>query len=223
MTRFSVLIVRKEVRWLVFLGVVVAGVAVVWVARTVGPFGNRTRISPISPTVRTASPGSGVGTSPVGGFSDRPHVVPGQPDPVDEAFQADQAKPRYKGPLGDFLVEPLRNAESPPCPQPMRPINRDRDLETSELWRPGLVPINLGYLGGPEGPALKCADGTILGLVLTEYTGRRYFVGPAVVSYQAPRDRLVLMTIAGHPAIAELSIPGWPDSFELTVVPKVPE
>jgi hypothetical protein len=141
---------------------------------------------------------------------------------VDEAFRADQAKPRYKGPLGDFLVEPLRNAEYPPCPQPMRPIDRDRDLKTSELWRPGLVPINLGYVGGPEGPALKCADGTILGLVLTEYTGRRYFVGPAIVPYQAPLDRLVLMTVAGHPAIAELPIPGWPNAFELTVVQRFP-
>jgi hypothetical protein len=30
------------------------------------------------------------------------------------------------------------------------------------------------------------------------------------------------MTVAGHPAIAELPLPGWPNAFELTVVQRVP-
>jgi hypothetical protein len=51
---------------------------------------------------------------------------------------------------------------------------------------------------------------------------RRYFVGPAIVPWNAPVDKLELMTVAGYPAIAHLSTPGLADSVELIVVQRFP-
>jgi hypothetical protein len=155
----------------------------------------------------------------VGPFSGRPHVAPPehvrQPIPlsqVNPATAADQAKGIYHGPLGEFLVIPGEAAAWPPCPAP---IKRTKNANTSELYSP---------IFGEDLEANTCADGTIIGLTfeIGASRGKRYFVGPAIVPYEAPFDRLVLLTVGGHSAIAELPVPGVPGSLRLTVIERFP-
>jgi len=209
----------KLVRWLVLLVIGALGGTVVAVTYSFGPLSNRTSVSPTSPPTQPVSPKIGVGPGSVGGFSDRPHIIPGQPTPIDPALRADQAKPRFKGPMGDFLVSPHEWAELPPCPQPRRPVTAE-DVKASELYSPVL---GGAYVGHDDDRAYGCADGTIrvMGSIPAL---RRYFVGPAKVAWDAPLDRIVLLTVAGHPAIALLPIPGWgaPYMLELVVVQRFP-
>ena len=209
----------KRIRWVVLAVVGALGGTVVAVTYSFGPLSNRPSVSPTSPPARPVSPKSGVGPGSVGGFSDRPHIIPGQPTPIDPALRADQAKPRFKGPMGDFLVTPHEVAELPPCPQPRRPVTAE-DVKASELYSPVL---GGAYIGHDDDRAYGCADGTIQ-IMGSIPAARRYFVGPAKVAWEAPLDRLVLLTVAGHPAIALLPIPGWPmrDMLELVVVQRFP-
>ena len=54
--------------------------------------------------------------------------------------------------------------------------------------------------------------------------GKRYFVGPAKVkmNYIAPLDRFRLLTVAGHPALAQLPAPGDPEGLSLVVIQRFP-
>jgi hypothetical protein len=134
--------------------------------------------------VQAVSPESGVGPGSVGGFSDRPHIITGQPTPLNPALQADQAKRPFTGPLGDFIVEPGRIAAFPPCPQPRRPITRD--ITTHELYSPVL---GGAYVGHDDDRAYECADGSIL-MMGSIRAVRRYFVGPAIVPGTLPWTNL---------------------------------
>jgi hypothetical protein len=130
------------------------------------------------------------------------------------ALALDQAKPVYAGPLGDFLVTPRQGADWPPCPKPYRPA---RNYKASELYSP--------LFGDLEG-LYECADGKSLNMG-TVYVGRArigkaYFVGPAKVPFEAPRDRLVLLTVGGKPAIAKLPDPGIPWNLSLIVIERFP-
>ena len=183
--------------------------------KTIGPFGSRTSISPASPPVQPVSPESGIGPGSVGGFGDRPHVAPGQSTPL-EASQTDQAKRSYTGLLGDFFVDPGRWAHFPPCPQPRRPLTQD--IRTHELYSPVLGGV---YIGHDDDRPYECADGSIL-MMGSIPAARRYFVGPAVVAWNAPLNRLELMRVAGYPAIAKLPDPAFPDMVELVVVQRFP-
>jgi hypothetical protein len=157
--------------------------------------------------------------SSVGPFSGRPHVSP-PPEHVRQAIPLSQVNPAtatdqangiYQGPLGEFLVTPRHIADWPPCPAPYKRTN----AKTSELYSPAF---------GENIEANECADGTIIGLTfeIGSSIGRRYFVGPAKVPYEAPFDRLVLLTVGGHSAIAELPTPGVPGSLRLTVLERFP-
>src|SRR2546428_3777490 len=96
-------------RWLAVLVAVVAGLTVVAVARSVGPFRNWPRPATPTPPEQVARP------------LDNPAAV------------LDRAKPIYEGPLGEFLVIPRHGAASPTCPKPYRPA---RDYKSSELYSP---------------------------------------------------------------------------------------
>ncbi|TMI71159.1 MAG: hypothetical protein E6H05_12955 [Bacillati bacterium ANGP1] len=54
--------------------------------------------------------------------------------------------------------------------------------------------------------------------------GKRYFVGPAKVkmNYIAPLDRFRLLTVAGHPVLAQLPTPDDPRGLRLVVIQRFP-
>src|SRR3989441_254116 len=139
-----------------------------------------------------------------------PPATTGPQRPISESetnpiFAQDEAKGVYRGPLGDFLVTPRQGTDRPPCPQPYRPA---KSYKSSDLYSP--------VFGDLDG-LWECANGKMLliessirepdGYVIL--IGKYYFVGPAKVPFEASLDRLVLLTVAGKPAIAHLSPPGF--------------
>jgi len=151
----------------------------------------------------------------VGPFSNRqsvsPPPPPGRPatplSQVDPATAADEAKGIYTGPLGDFSVTPQEVAASP-CSQR---VKRTQNFKTSELYSPAF---------GEDPWAYEC-DGKVA-LVMGGHYGKTYFVGPAKVPYEGPFDRLVLLTVGGHSAIAQLPHPAFPNSLRLTAIERFP-
>ena len=131
----------------------------------------------------------------------------------------DEAKGLYHGPLGDFLVTHMVWPDRPPCPKPSR---QAKNYKTSELYSP---------VFGENPEALECADGKIW--LMSTYifepsgnqvmVGKAYFVGAAKVPFEVSLDRLMLLTIAGKPAIARLLAPGVPWSPpDLAVIERFP-
>jgi len=182
----------KILSLLAVLVAIAAAITVFAIVRSGGPF-------------RARSP---VTTSPAN--------VPQEPRPVsgsDPAAATDPAKPAYRGPLGDFFVTGKGNevASYPPCPQPKRPA---RNHKASELYSP--------VFGDPE--VGECANGLIPAISVygRPSMGKRYFVGLAKVNYVVPLDRLRLLIVAGHPAIAQLPAPDDPEGLELIVIQRFP-
>ena len=151
---------------------------------------------------------------------DRPHFATPPPleqlpTPLSETSPAaaqDRAKGIYEGPLGEFSVTPRKAAAFPPCPLPPR---RAQNYKASELYSPFF---------GETLEVNECADGKIMGFSFYADAafGRRYFVGPAKVPYEGPFDRLVLLTVGGHSAIAQLPHPAFPNSLRLTAIERFP-
>jgi hypothetical protein len=180
----------RVLRWFVPLVVIAAGVTVVAVFGSVGPF-NR-------PNVPAPPPGE----------------VPSIPlSAVNPATAADEAKGIYSGPLGDFLVTPSETSAAPSCPEPRK--FRTQHLKTSELYSP---------LFGDNPEVVECGDGKIImiGLIGGPAMGRQYFVGQAKVPYEGPFDRLVLLTVGGYSAVAQLPHPAFPSSLHLAVIQRFP-
>jgi hypothetical protein len=150
-------------------------------------------------------------------FADRPHIAPqplGQKATLDiPELIADRAKPVFTGPLGDFLVIPRVSADSPPCPEPRK---RVENYKNHELY---------SHISGAGIKAYVCANGIVLP-ILEDYNGggqgKWYFVGSAKVPFEAPRERLTLLTIGGRPAIAELPIPGLPPHLRIAAIERFP-
>ena len=176
------------------MAVAVAVTAVV-VTRSAGPFRVR------SPA--TTAPGTAL-------------QQPRLPGGTNPAAGGDPVKPAsggvYTGPLGDFLVTPRQGPDWPPCPEPYRPA---QNYKASELYSP--------VFGDLEG-LFECADGKMLNITVhgRAVMGKAYFVGPARVPFEAPRERLVLLTIAGKPAIAQSPAPGFPGTLRLAVIQRFP-
>lgn len=183
------------------------GATIAALAILVGPFSSRKQVSSPREPAPLPIPSSQELNPPLENAR--------QPTPLSQinpATAADQAKGIYKGPLGDFLVTPGEVAAWPPCPAP---ITRTKNAKTSELYSP---------VFGEKLETSECADGTIIGLTfeIGASRGKRYFVGPAKVPYEAPFDRLVLLTVGGHSALAELPLPGVPGSLRLAVIERFP-
>jgi len=120
-----------------------------------------------------------------------------------EADAADSAKPRFRGELGDFVIVEPNTASGYPCPEPYQPAT---NLERSELYFsfPGAL-IDPELSGSCQGTVIAITAGIIDGYSMV---GRGYFLGPKLEEpFDAPADRLKLMTIGGKPALAELPIP----------------
>lgn len=188
------MVTPKRLRWLAVLVIVVVGLAAVAVARSIGPFRDR-------PPATTA---------PVTGYQAPP------PRESNPATSGDQTKPAYEGPLGDFIVGLHQGSSLPPCPRPLRPAKNEKII-ASELYSSAFGP-NL------EGFVAECADGkiTVIEIYGPEIISRVYFVGKPIVPYDAPLDRLKLLTVAGKPAIAQLPKPGFSSILRLTVIERFP-
>ncbi len=144
-----------------------------------------------------------------------PTATPVNLDPgkAQKAMEADRAKPRFRGEVGDFVVVEPKTAY--PCPGPDQPL---LNLEQSELpfEFPGAVADKAGT-ESCQGAVMSISDdgGTTL-------VGRSYFLGPKLnISFDAPAERLKLLTTVTRtlygsgnapwatpvPAIAMLPIP----------------
>ena len=133
-------------------------------------------------------------------------VVGDVEEAIERAKQAqavDDAKPRFRGELGDFnVVGPDTGATHYPCPEPYQP---GTNAEQSELYF-SLPGAGIGMVGSCQGTVISITADVGDGYSMI---GRSYFLGPNVfVFFDAPADRLELMTIGGRPALAELGIPG---------------
>ena len=120
------------------------------------------------------------------------------------AAAAEGARPRFYGELGDFEVVPDAGRLIIPCPagESLEPVESPK-VQQSEIYfsLPGF-----GFL-----PAAMCEGRAIgIGAEGPKVTiGRGYYSGPGKlkVGFHAPRDRLQLLTVGGHPAIAQLPFP----------------
>ena len=122
---------------------------------------------------------------------------------AEQAAEADMAKPRFRGQLGDFEVVGPNTATNYPCPEPYQP---GTNPEQSELYfdLPGAV---IDTVGSCEGTVISITAGVSAEGSGT-LVGRVYFVSlPFGQSFDAPAERLELMTVAGRPALAMLPIP----------------
>jgi hypothetical protein len=119
------------------------------------------------------------------------------------AMQADNAKPRFRGELGDFVVVEPNTGSGYPCPEPYQP---GTNPEQSELYftLPGAV---IDTVGSCQGTVISITAGGPdegSGAIV----GRGYFLDLKLeTSFNAPAERLKLITVEGKPAIAMLPIP----------------
>ena len=135
-------------------------------------------------------------------------VSQGEGDPLERAQQAteaDRVKPRFRGELGDFVIVEPATATGYPCPEPYQPAT---NLERSELYfsLPGAVIDTVGS-GSCQGTII------VISALIPDEAGeatvaRAYFPGPKVeTTFDAPAERLKLITVGGKPALALLPIP----------------
>jgi hypothetical protein len=130
--------------------------------------------------------------------------IPDVESAIERAKQAsavDKAKPRFRGELGDFVIVEPNTASGYPCPEPYQPATNP---ERSELYFsfPGAL---IDTVGSCQGTVIAITAGIIDGYSMV---GRGYFLGLKLEEpFDAPADRLKLMTIGGKPALAELPIP----------------
>jgi hypothetical protein len=124
---------------------------------------------------------------------------------AERAMEADRAKPRFRGELGDFVVVEPNTGSGYPCPEPYGPVVNP---EQSELYFDllGAMIDEVGS-GSCQGVIFSITAGVADGTGGT-FVGRGYFVGlPLEESFDAPAERLKLMTVADKPALAMLPIP----------------
>jgi hypothetical protein len=128
--------------------------------------------------------------------------------------------PYYKGQLGDFLIVggdfdgPIVN-----CLMPVRPVGPS-GLLASDLYASTL---------GRAAEGGRCGDGKVVAIsnygdrVSPLARGRLSFEGTPKLVWDAPKERLQLLTVAGLPAIAESPAPDNPGSkARLAVVQRFP-
>jgi hypothetical protein len=149
------------------------------------------------------------------GDDGRVHSQPGPqtPIPPGPSLAADLAKPAVSRSPGRLHGEPDAAVASPSCGATTTAVNP----EASELYVPGFTVAEAG----------QCADGTTIANRFNssgpETVGRRLFVGPAQVPFDAPIDRLITLTVGGRPAIAQLPMPEYTHTLRLAVVERFPK
>jgi len=149
----------------------------------------------------------GDGTS-VAQEPDQPTATAGQGDFVErleQTLEADRAKPRFRGELGDFVIVDPNTSNHYPCPEGAQPAT---NVEQSELYfnLPGAV-IDMGTSGSCQG-IFTSITALFPGAPSETIVGRGYFLAPRLeLNAEAPADRLKLITVGGKPALAEVPIP----------------
>jgi len=136
-----------------------------------------------------------------------PSPVPqGKGDAVERAKQAteaDRVKPRFRGELGDFVIVEPHTGTGYPCPEPAQP---GTNPERSELYfsLPGAVIEGVGSCQGTIFSITASVPDGVTGAMV----GRGYFLTPKLEEpFDAPAERLKLITVGGKPALAEVPIP----------------
>lgn len=111
--------------------------------------------------------------------------------------------PYFKGRLGDFdVVGSDGTLDRAVCPSQFYEDADEEALKSSELYSPALEGISVAGAVCPD-------DGTVIsieGYVNRMDVGRLYFTGVPQVPYEAPRERLQLLTVAGRPTIAQMPL-----------------
>lgn len=155
----------------------------------------------------------------LGAFFGTRALVFSEEDPVEKSKKAidlERSKPRFRGELGDFFVAGPQETNNYPCPEPYQPGPGDphnpgssiAELQESELYFaiPGAA---IDAVGSCQGKVISIR--VIVSSSPGEphaVVGRVYFIKPKFeVFFDAPRERLKLMTVGGKPALAELPIP----------------
>ena len=124
---------------------------------------------------------------------------------AERAAEADMAKPRFRGELGDFVVVEPNTGSGYPCPEPYGPVvNPERPELYFDL--PGAMIDEVGS-ASCQGVIFSITAG-VPDETGGTLVGRGYFVSvPLEESFDAPAERLKLITVAGKPALAMLPIP----------------
>lgn len=146
---------------------------------------------------------------------------------IQKTMDEDAAKGRFTGELGDFVVyETVQpDVEFVTCPASI-PVTDPAVLKNHELWSDALGPTGIGW---------ACPDGEIAG---TNNEGLEHRPGPLAlgkfyfntlrvpVILDAPRDRLELIEVEGHPAILKQPLDVYPlphATASLTIIERFPE
>ncbi|HXF50642.1 MAG TPA: hypothetical protein VNM43_03045 [Dehalococcoidia bacterium] len=151
--------------------------------------------------------------------------------------EEDAARPRFTGQIGDFLVLPLTNGELPKEARILScgdmgstPVPADANLRNHELWSPAFEGIGIGWSCPGQG-VVAVNNETEEAYKEQEVTGdgsqliRGYIRAvPVLVARDAPRDRLELVTVEGHPGLLEHPVPDLPFGLaSLVVIERYPE
>ena len=146
---------------------------------------------------------------------------------IQETMDEDAAKGRFTGELGDFVVyETVQpDVEFVTCPASI-PVTDRTVLEDHELWSDALGPTGIGW---------ACPGGEIVGVNNEGLEHRPTFMSlrkfyfnslPVPLIRDAPRDRLELIEVEGHPAILRhpLDVAPLPHATaSLAVIERFPE
>ncbi|MCI0777516.1 MAG: hypothetical protein J4N95_04995 [Chloroflexi bacterium] len=143
-------------------------------------------------------------------------------DVVQEKFDLDTAKGKFTGPLGDFAVYSRVGDDAPEstieCDSPSirETVLGPDNLRGHELWSEVFGPVAFGVLCDGEliilNNGLEAVDGA-------QSIAIGYFTSATVPAvFDAPRDRLELIEIDGHPAVIEHALEGVPFARSSLVV-----
>ena len=154
-------------------------------------------------------------------------------DEIQALLDADAAKGEYQGDLGDFLVLPRQDSRSKEaaiydCTGDKRssPVTDGAVLRNHELWSDAFGADGVGWsCGGDEIHLVNNMGADGLGGSSTVTIIRAYIHDlPMPILRDAPRDRLKLIEVEGHPALIEHPLDGVPyPSANLTVIERLPD
>jgi len=105
---------------------------------------------------------------------------------VEAALEYDNAQPRFSGKIGDFTVTPGELTQKSACPDSAESELSSEKISTALDNNLDVGPCSLQ--GGLD-------DGTII--------IRSFYEGEFSVPFEAPKERLTVLTINGHRAIGE--------------------
>ena len=154
-------------------------------------------------------------------------------DVIQEALDQDAAKGRFTGRLEDFIVYPQVGPAPEEAfifrcsPHGTTPVSDAAVLIDHELWSEAFGSQGIGWACGEDGVIVvnnEGGDGHGAhpdGVLLV----RGYFQNlPVPVLRDAPRDRLELIDIEGHPALIERGVQGYPYArVGLVVIERYPD